>query len=200
MPALALCLFVGTGRNDASPLDFVRGTTAVAMLVAPPEGAAEEEKGASRELIYKTINFLILAGALGYLLRKPLADFFSQRSAAIRAGLEEGRKALEASQARLSAVEEKLRRLEEEIASFKAAAAREMDAERQRLRQAAETEAQKILESARSRMDTMARAARLDLKHYAADEALKGAEQIIRARLDDAGRRRLVSQFVEKLQ
>lgn len=170
------------------------------MLLAPPEEPAAEDKGETRELIFKTINFLILAGALAYLLRKPLADFFTQRSSEIQAGLEEGRKALAESQARLSAVEEKLRRLEEEIAAFKASAEREMDAERQRLRQAAESEAQKILESARARMETASRAAQLDLKRHIADQALMQAEQLIRDRMDDPTQRRLVRQFVDKLQ
>ena len=170
------------------------------MLLAPPEAPAGEEKGETRELVFKTINFLILAGALAFLLRKPLAEYFTQRSSEIQAGLEEGRKALAESQARLSAVEEKLRRLEEEIAAFKATAEREMDAERQRLRQVAEAEAQKILESARARMETATRAAQLDLKRYIADQALTQAEQLIRARMDDPTRRRLVRQFVEKLQ
>lgn len=132
-------------------------------------------------------------------MRKPLADFFTQRSAEIGSALENGRKALAEAQARLSAVEEKLRRLDEEIAAFKAAAEREMDAERQRLREAAEAEAKKILDSARSRLETLTRAAKLDLKRYVAEEALTQAEQMIRARMDDATRRRLVEEFVAGL-
>lgn len=173
--AVAACALAGPAKTYASPLRPARIDLAPAMLLAPPEGPAGEKKGETRELIFKTINFLILTGALVYLLRKPLADFFAQRSSDIRTSLEEGRKALEASEARLSAVEEKLRRLQEEIAAFKAAAEREMDAERQRLRQAAESETQKILESARARMETAARAAQLDLKRYIADQALTQA-------------------------
>jgi len=198
--AVAACVLAGAAKTDASPHRSARIDLAPAMLLAPPEAPAGEEKGETRELVFKTINFLILAGALAFLLRKPLAEYFTQRSSEIQAGLEEGRKALAESQARLSAVEEKLRRLEEEIAAFKATAEREMDAERQRLRQAAEAEAQKILESARARMETATRAAQLDLKRYIADQALTQAEQLIRARMDDPTRRRLVRQFVEKLQ
>lgn len=194
-----VCLLLRAGTLRASPHRPMRCAPAAAVLLAPPEGTAEENKGETRELIFKTINFLILAGALVYLLRKPLADFFTQRSAEIGSALENGRKARAESQARLSAVEEKLRRLDEEIAAFKAAAEREMDAERQRLREAAEAEAQKILDSARSRMETLTRAAKLDLKRYVAEEALTHAEQMIRARMDDATRRRLVDEFVAGL-
>ena len=117
-------------------------------------GAAKEENSKSpHELIYKTINFAILVGGLGYVLRKPLAEFFSSRSASIQKSLEEGRKALEASQAQLKSVEEKLRGLEAEIAAFKASAVREMEAERQRMQQGSVEEAARILESARAQTE-----------------------------------------------
>ncbi len=171
-----------------------------ALLVAPPEGQEEESKSENRELIFKTINFIILAGGLGYLLRKPLSDFFKQRSGEIEKALEEGRAALAESQARLSAVEDKLKHLEEEIAAFKAAAAKEMEAETQRRRQAVAAEVEKMLETARARMDTTTRAAKLELRFFVAEEALNQAEQMISGRLDDATRRHLVNQFVAKLE
>ncbi len=165
-----------------------------------PEGGEEGEKREGRELVYKIINFVILFGALFYLLRKPAAGFFAGRSAAIRKSLEEGSKALEASQAQLHAVEEKLARLEAEISAFKSQAAREMEQERARLRQAAAEEAEKILASARSQIELTVRSAQLELKAYTAQQALALAEEMIRQRLDDAGRQRLVSQFVASLE
>jgi F-type H+-transporting ATPase subunit b len=165
------------------------------------EPAGKEEKSEpAHELLYKTINFVILVGGLGYLLRKPMAEFFSSRSASIQKSLDEGRKALEASQAQLKAVEDKLGRLEAEIAAFKESAAREMAAERQRLQQAAAEEAARILESARAQMDTALRGAKVDLKKYTAEKSVTLAEQLIRTRLDDSGRRRLVTQFVATLE
>jgi F-type H+-transporting ATPase subunit b len=165
------------------------------------EPAGKEEKSEpAHELLYHTINFIILVGGLGYVLRKPLAEFFSSRSASIQKALDEGRKALEASQAQLRAVEEKLGRLEAEIAAFKESAAREMEAEHQRLQQASAEEAARILESARAQMDTAVRGAKLDLKNYAAQQSVTLAEELIRARLDDTGRRRLVAQFVATIE
>jgi len=165
--------------------------------MAPPDEAQGGEQ--KHEEIYKWINFLILIGVLGYLLRKPAAEFFAQRSAAIRKDLEEGREALAAAQAQLRAVEEKLRNLEQEIASFRASASAEMEAEGQRLRQVTEREAEKIIESVRARIETAARAAQVDLKIYAAGQAVELAERMIRQRLDDATRGRLVARFVEGL-
>jgi len=41
-----------------------------------------------------------------------------------------------------------------------------------------------------------ARAAKLELKMYTAEQAVKLAEDIIRQRLDDAGRKKLVADFL----
>jgi F-type H+-transporting ATPase subunit b len=151
-------------------------------------------------MLYKVINFVILVGGLGYVLRKPMAEFFSSRSSSIRKSLDEGKKALEASQAQLKAVEEKLRGLEAEIAGFKASAVREMEAERQRMQQTIAEEAARILESARAQTDTAVRGAKLELKNFAAQRAVARAEELIRTRLDDSGRKRLVTQFVASLE
>jgi F-type H+-transporting ATPase subunit b len=186
---LAACLVVLARPVRASALQGEATT---------PENTAERRKE-NRELIYKTVNFLLLAGGLAYLLRKPLSEFFTVRSASIHKGLEEGRKALEASQAQLAAVEQKLRRLDEEIQAFRDSAAREMEAERERMHQATAEEAAKILESARAQIATAIKAAKLELKIYAAQEGLKLAEEMIRGRMDDSTRHQLVSRFMEGL-
>jgi len=163
-----------------------------------PQDEAEEKKE-GRELLYKFINVSLLVGTLAYLLRKPAAEFFAQRSASIRKGLEEGRKALEASQAQLKTVEAKLQHLEEEIAAFKASAGREMEAERQRSKLAEAEEAEKIFQAVRAQTEVALRAAKLELKSYAAEQAVQLAEEIIRRRLDEAGRKKLVEDFLARV-
>lgn len=156
----------------------------------------EEAQGGG---IFKLINFAILVAGLVYLLRKPLSSFLAERADTIHEGLEEGRKALAASEARLKQIGDKLGHLEDEIASFKRAATAEMEAERERLQRSAAEEAEKIIQAARMQIETSARAAKLDLKAYTAEQAVHLAEEMVRQRLDDRGRHRLVSQFVEGL-
>jgi F-type H+-transporting ATPase subunit b len=172
----------------------VSGFTHASVFLAAPDEPRGEDK---HQNVYDWINFLILVGVLGYLLRKPVAAFLTERSASIRKGLDEGRRALEASQAQLRVVEEKLARLEQEIASFKASSAQEMALERQRLEQATAREGEKILASARARIETATRAAKVELQAFAAGQAVELAEEMIRRSLDDAGRERLVARFVE---
>jgi F-type H+-transporting ATPase subunit b len=190
---LAACL-LGLAGSPVSAWTF----TLDRSLARAPESEAEGKKE-GHELLYKFINLSLLVGALAFLLRKPLADFFAQRSASIRKGLEEGRKALEASQAQLKTVEEKLLHLEDEIATFRASAAQEMEAERQRWKLAAAEEAEKILQAARAQTEAAVRAARLELKSYAAEQAVELAEAIIRRRLDNAGQKKLVSDFLAEV-
>jgi F-type H+-transporting ATPase subunit b len=192
----AACL-LGLAGSPASARAFTLNRSLAGARA--PEGEAEGKRE-GRELLYKFINLSLLVGALAFVLRKPLADFFAQRSASIRKGLEEGRKAREASQAQLKAVEEKLQHLEQEIAAFKASAAREMEAERQRWKLAEAEEAEKILQAARARTEVAVQAAKLELKSYAAAQAVELAEEIIRRRLDEAGRMKLVSDFLAKVE
>ena len=172
--------------------------------LGPEETAAaeheEKSEGHKHELLFKVINFIILVGGLGYVLRKPLANFFVERSASIRKSLDEGRKALEASQAQLQAVEDKLRRFEEGMASFRAAALDEMKAEREHLRRTTATEMEKMMDSLRVQMEVATKQARLELKLYGAQQAVEMARQMIGQRLDEAGQRRLVAHFVARLE
>lgn len=161
---------------------------------APAQETSSESSG--HERLFDWINFIILVAVLVYVLRKPLAQFFAGRSSALEQDLEEGRKALEAARAQLAKAEEKMRRLDEDIAAYKTAAMREQEAERERLRRAAEEEAQRVLASARAMIESATQSARLELKRAAASEAVAMAERIIRERLDDAARARLVSQFL----
>ena len=171
----------------------------VAWSQGSEPAAKEKDAEPPHELLYKTINFIILVGGLAYVLRKPLADFFSSRSASIQKSLDEGRKALEASQAQLQVVEDKLRGLEAEIAAFKDSAMREMEADRQRWQQTIAEEAARIVESARAQTDTAVRAAKLELKNFAAQQSVELAADLIRARLDEPTRQRLVRQFATTL-
>ncbi len=190
---LGACLLGFAGVAGAGASNRVLGA-------AVGDEAAAEGEGHGHESLFRWINLALLVGGLFYVLRKPLRAFFTERSASIRTSLEEGRKALEVSQAQLKAVEDKLQHLHEEIAEFKLAATREMGEERERMRQATAQEAEKMLQAARNQMDTATKAAQLELRLYTARLAVELAEELIRQRLDDAGRRRLVDQFLAKLE
>ena len=182
------------------------------MFAESPEDAAQEEHATATEQhaeegggshepspIYRWINFAILVAGLGYVLRKPLAQFFAERTALIRKGLEDGRSALAAAEEKLHSVELKLQGFEQEMAAFRTAALKEMEEEHARMHQATAQEAEKLMESVRVQMDVAGKQARLELRLYAAERAVDLAEKVIAGRMDDAREQRLVAQFVEKV-
>ncbi|MGH9358585.1 MAG: hypothetical protein ACRD4Q_04095 [Candidatus Acidiferrales bacterium] len=170
----------------ASPAPFLSG---VVLLQQVRTGNGEQ--------LFDWINLAILIAVLVYVLRKPAAAFFRQRSDGIREGLEEGRKALEAARAQLEAVEEKMRGLEQEIAALKDEAARETEAERERLKIAAEKDTERILSSAQSAIESAVRAAKAELTAHAMRQAADVAERMIGERLDEAGRASLMRRFLD---
>lgn len=180
------------------------GWVVAAPIVAaePPaakEASTPQKSGFDHEFILDIVNFILLAGVLVYLYRTGGRGFYDERSRAIRESLEEGRRALEASRAELTAAEGKLAHFEDEMASLRQNAENEIVRERERTRQAAMEEARKIQEAAKIRIQAATNAAKLELKTFVVEQALDHAGGLIRERLDDKNRRRLVSFFLEHL-
>jgi len=153
----------------------------------------------SHELIFDTINFILLAGLLVYLYRKRGRAFFNERSEAIRESLDEGRRALEMSQARLADAEKKLAGFQDEVQVLKERAEAEIADEQERMRHAADDEARRIEEFAKARIQAATNAAKLELKDYVVEQALEQARGMIQQRMDEESRKTLVSFFLADL-
>src|ERR1700737_688429 len=73
-------------------------------------------------IAWKWVNFLILAGGLGYLISKHAPAYFAQRSREIEASLLEAAKTKQDAEARAAAIEKRLADLDREIQSLPQAA------------------------------------------------------------------------------
>jgi F-type H+-transporting ATPase subunit b len=164
-----------------------------------PEEQEKVEKQETKDLIYKSINFVILFGLIIYFLAKPATQFFESRTAAIRKGMADAAAAREAAEKRLAEIERKLARLNDEIAGLRAEAAQEDAAQADRMRQATEAEGAKILAAAEAEIDVRTRTARLELKAYAAKLAVDLAEERIKVRMTPEVQGRLLQSFVNDL-
>jgi F0F1-type ATP synthase membrane subunit b/b' len=169
------------------------------LLAAAPPAEKAEESGSSHELLFEIINFVLLAGLLGYLYRKRGQAFFNERSDTIRKSLEEGRQALDRSQAKLAEAEKKLAGLQEEVRALKQRAEDEIANEQERMRQAAEDEAHRIEEFAKARILAATNSAKLELKDYVVEQALEQARSRIQQRMDEESRKKLVGYFLADL-
>ncbi len=171
---------------------------AMALLLATAPLQASED-GQSHAMLFRVINFLILAGGLGYLIKRHAPAFFTSRSEAIRSNIAEARETLARAEQRARAIDERLARVSQEIADMRAQARTEMAAERARIEQQAEQRVRKILAQGEQEIAATAKAARLELRAYAASLAVNLAERRIAGRITAAQQRALVEDFARSL-
>jgi F-type H+-transporting ATPase subunit b len=142
-------------------------------------------------------NFAVIAAVIIWFSRKSLPGLFRDRTASIRRAMEEARIASAEANERLSNIEKRLSRLNDEIAGMRAAAEKEAAAEEERIKDATAQEARKIAEAAGQEVAAAAKAARRELTAYAADLAVTLAKKQIH--VDAATDQGLVRRFVEQL-
>lgn len=143
------------------------------------------------------INFAVVAGLIFWASKKNLPAMFRNRTATIQKQIADARQASEDANRRLADIEARLGHLDQEIGQIKAAAEREASAEEERIQEATQEDAHRIVESAEQEIAAAAKAARRDLTAYAADLAVTLASKQIR--VDTPTDQALLRQFVKQL-
>jgi F-type H+-transporting ATPase subunit b len=171
------------------------------LLSQEPAGESNPESAQQGDpwLWWKWANFLILAGGIGYLIRKHAGPFYRAQSEGIRRGIEEAAAARKDAEARAAVIEQRFTGIEKEIEALRTQARAEMEAEGQRLREEAQHQADRIQRDSIQEIELMTRAAMQDLKRYSAELALDLAEQRIRSRITPDARKRLANGFIRDL-
>lgn len=171
---------------------------------APAAGAKQEEHGGhggtSNLGTWKWINFLLLAGGLGYLLGKNAGPFFRSRTAEIRQGLDEAARTKADADARCAAMEQRLANLDQEIERLRANARQEAAAENERLRQETGRELHRIQTQAERDIESVAKGARQELRAYSTELASGLAEKKLRLYLTPEHQDSLVRGMVRDLE
>jgi F-type H+-transporting ATPase subunit b len=178
---------------------------AVAFLAAPvgmamaSGGGEAAPKGWVATDTYRVINFIVLAGVLVFLLRKPLAQALNGRIQGIREELDD----LEAKKAEaektLADYNEKFAQLDQEVESLVQEYIRQGLDAKKRILEEAESAAVKLEEQARRHIEYEFKQARENLKAEAIEKALAKAEEIIRGRITDQDQEKLVEEYLEKV-
>ena len=194
------------------PGSFLIALTGVSLafcLVLPVPGvvasgggaaaAAGDDHGSPLSPVWKWGNFILLFGGLAYYLRRPLREFLQTRARGIEEGLASGKRAQEEAEAKMSAIESRLARLDEEIDGLKQQADRESEEERQRIIDSSRAEAERIVAMARREIEVLQRSAQAELKAHVARLAVDLAEERLRKYLEPGQNRRIISRFVRSL-
>jgi len=159
-----------------------------ALLGMKPETAAN---------VFTIFNIVILFGGIGYGLLKVLPKTFRNRSTAIQKHLVDARTATEEATARLSSVEDRLAKLDDQIAAMRAQAEADSARDEERILASVEDEKNKILAAAEAEIQSATTLARRDIQKYAAELAIEQAARklVVTAETD----RLLVESFAHKL-
>jgi F-type H+-transporting ATPase subunit b len=148
-------------------------------------------------MAFEVTNFVLLAGLVGLLLAKMLPKAFRDRNSAIQKDLVDARTATEEAGIRLSGVEARLAKLDDEIAALRAQADKASALEEQRIQASLEEESKKILAAAEQEIAAATTHAQRQLQKYAAELAIEQAARklVISAETD----RLLVQNFARRL-
>jgi F-type H+-transporting ATPase subunit b len=161
--------------------------------------AEQANKWGSWLVVGRFFNLLFVVAVLVWALRKPLAAFFAQRTQTIQEQLAEAQEARRAAEARVSELESRMSRLDDELNEIRQNAEREAQEEYARLNAMAEQDVNKIIERARQEIDGLTRAAQKELKSHIAELSVQLAEENIRKEITDADRGRIFTKFVTRL-
>jgi F0F1-type ATP synthase membrane subunit b/b' len=99
----------------------------------------------------------------------------------------------------LAEVNARLARLDEETFALREQAAAEAAAERERIARTTEEEARKVREQAQREIESAGKAARLELRRYAAEQSTELAEELLRRDLRRDDDERLMRDYIEEL-
>ena len=158
------------------------------MLHLQPEAAAKT---------FEFINFAILAGAILWALAKMLPKKFASRTSGIEKNLVEARTATESANIRLAQVEERLSRLDTEIAAIRTQSEADAAHDEQRIKAAAEEDKQKVIAAAEQEIAAATAQAQREIRRFAAEMVIEQATQRLQITADLD--RQLIEEFAGKL-
>lgn len=168
--------------------------------------AAEEAHGGHGEDITfvgdwlpRLVNFAIIAGALVYFMRKPVRDFFKNRSAEIARAIEESREARERAGQALADMERKIKDLEAETGRLVEDAKARGEKDKQALIEEGKKVAADVQAQVKESVDIEVRKAKTSLAAEAALLSIDLAEGNIKKKIGTQDHERILKDYISKV-
>jgi F-type H+-transporting ATPase subunit b len=151
------------------------------------------------DLLWETANLALLFGVLFHFARRPVLNYLAERRDSVRNDLETAEKLLKDAHERLAEWSRRAAQLDEEVASIRGATRESAEHEAASIVAQAEETAARIRAGARVAMESEVRRARRALRAEAGQLAVTLAAEILRQRIADEDRDRLVDEFVARV-
>ncbi len=184
-------------RRTAMVLMFLPMVLIMAgVAYASGEGESAWSTG---KLFWRVVNTIALVALLVYFLKKPLVNFFSERTAQIQKDLDDARDQREKAEALIADYKQKIAGMEKELDKMRAELSKSAESESEKVRVNAERMATAIVEAARITADQEVRKAKAALKAEAVDLAMQMAETLIREQISEDDRARIIEDYLVKV-
>ncbi len=167
---------------------------------------AEEAGGESKEVMTfrgdwlpRLVNFAIIAAVVIYYMKKPVRDFFKNRTAMIAKAMQESKDTRDRAVAALTEMERKIKDLEAETKRLVAEAQTHGEKDRQALVEEGKKVAQDVHDQVKLGIEVEVQKAKTALTVEAALLALDLAEGRIKEKIADQDHERIVKEYISKM-
>jgi F-type H+-transporting ATPase subunit b len=149
--------------------------------------------------LWKFLNLIVFLLVAGYFLKWRIREALKARGEVIKLELARAREERDQALAKLTEMEARFANIDDDVARVKERSQAEADAERQRIRDATAEEIAKIREQAKREIESGAKAARHELRRFAAQESVLLAEVVLKKEIGPEDDSRLTSLSVQEL-
>ena len=158
-----------------------------------------KEYGNLGAFLVQLLNFVIYGAGLFFLLKGALSALFRDRKDELETKLAQAEKDKAESAAQMQELEVKMAGLEGELAGILAKAETDAEAEKQRVLEAARTEATQILAQAQTEIGHQKRQAEQELRALVAELAVEGAAKRLEVKLQGAEAGKALDRAIQQI-
>jgi len=169
---------------------------AVALASSAASGGQE---GGDSGMLWKLVNFAILAAGIVIVWFKFIRKLLDNRSQDIKKALDAAKEAKDTADRKAAEYRDKLALLEKSVADVQRELALEGAAEKKRMIAEAQKAAEKLIAQARLTAEQEVKKAKAEIKKEVAELASRMAEEILKKELTGADQERLVKTYIEKM-
>lgn len=169
-------------------------------LPALAQESSTDSGGTTLDTVFRWLNFILVFGAIVYVIVKFGAPYFRARAEEIAKSIDEASQNRAAAEREFQQADNRLTRIESEIEEERRAAVRESAADHERIKALTRSEMEKINQAARAEIAAAERAGAQELRAIAARLATERAAALIREQMNDAAEEALFEAFVGELE